>query len=312
MDELFPDVARDYAWFALLASEPGDVPSTDPRKKAGLSHHLGGAGRTYMRSSWGSDAVWSVFQAGPRMAVDHQHQDQGHFEVWRGSDGLLLDGGGYGASATLNHNSLLIDDGGRKTAGGAELLPYRPSQGVWNKKVSTTHLHDAGTVLVAVGDLTDAWAPPCVTEGCRDRSVERAIRTFVYVRPDLFVIDDRVELAHGETSVVWAAHTRAPPKLGKDLVSATWGQSRLDITTLLPASAAVRAPKEPTNRDDHVYRANRPAMDLWRLEIVSPTGSKKRTLRHWLAAGDKAAPRAARHADHWQGAVGCHWDRWLR
>src|SRR5690606_923377 len=135
--DVFPEVKRQYGWFAVLSDEPEGQPRRDPRAGEPLSYHMDGPGLTFARSSWDPDAVWVSFQAGPKISIDHQNQDQGHFEIWRGGDGLLIDGGDGGVSATINHNSILIDDGG-------DVLPYSPSQSVYGLKVDTTHFADDG------------------------------------------------------------------------------------------------------------------------------------------------------------------------
>ena len=172
-----PPLRREQAWAALLIDR-AEAPEQDPRRQEPVSLHLQGSGLTFARSDWSPSAVWTSFQAGPRLAEDHQDKDQGHFELWRGADALLVDGGDSEGSATINHNTLLIDDGGRH-------LDYSPNQGVWGHQVKTTRFGDDGSVVVATGDIGEAYAPSCVREGCDDRSVKRLVRTFVYVRPSL-------------------------------------------------------------------------------------------------------------------------------
>ena len=192
-----PQLRREQVWVGLLADR-GEAASHDPRIAAPRSLHILGQGLTFVRSDWSRSAVWASFQAGPRLSEDHQDADQGHFELWRGGDALLVDGGDSEGSATSNHNTLLIDDGGRH-------MNYTPNQGVWGRDVRTTGFSDDGSVAAAVGDIGEAYAPSCVPDGCKERSVQQLVRTFVFVRPALLVIHDHVLLEREGDGAVWAA-----------------------------------------------------------------------------------------------------------
>jgi hypothetical protein len=281
-----PPLRREQAWVGLLADRPG-APERSPRGAA-TSLHATGQGLTLARSDWSKTATWVSFQSGPRIAEDHQDADQGHFELFRGSDGLLVDGGDSEGSATVNHNTLLVDDGGRT-------LNYPPNQGVFGgDRVQTTRFEDDGAVLVAVGELGEAYAPACARQGCKARSVERLTRSFVYVRPSLLVIADDIALERADTGVTWAAHLTRAPTLAGDLASAVIGESRVDVRTLEPREARRAAPREPTPSGEGSHRANKPWGPMWRLEVESPRQERERRFLHVVSAGraDAAAPAA--------------------
>jgi len=275
-----PRLTREQAWLGLLADRPG-ASVRPPREGAPTSLHLPGQGLSFVRSDWSRGAVWASFQAGPRLAEDHQDADQGHFELFRGSDGLLVDGGGSEGSATINHNTLLIDDGGKN-------LNYPPNQGVWGARVKTTRFGDDGVVAVAVGEIGEAYAPKCASTGCRRRSVERLTRSFVFVRPSLLVIDDQVLLDEAGHSVTWAAHVTDNPKLADGLISAVIGASRFDMRTLEPADARQSVLREPTPSGEGSHRLNQPWGPMWRIEVTSPREARERTFLHFISAGAAA------------------------
>jgi hypothetical protein len=276
-----PPLQREQVWLGLLADRPG-ASASSPRADGVTSLHAPGQGLTFARSDWSATATWASFQAGPRLAEDHQDADQGHFELFRGSDGLLIDGGGSEGSATINHNTLLIDDGG-------ENLNYPPNQGVWGARVRTTRFGDDGQVVVAVGEIGEAYAPKCASQGCSRRSVEQLTRSFVFVRPALLVIDDRLKLADEDYSAVWAAHVSVSPSNAADLSSAIVGSSRVDVRTLEPAGAVRRAPREPTPSGEGSHRLNQPWGPMWRLEVVSPRGERQRRFLHFISAAPASA-----------------------
>lgn len=288
VDELYEDDREGLAWLAFLTDRPG-APRADPRKGAPLAYHASGPGLTFARSSWQPDAVWVAFQAGPRVSVDHQHNDQGHFELWRGDDALFLDGGNDTGVATINHNSLLIDDGG-------QFLSYTPNQGVWGYGVSTTRFAADDHVVVAVGDITDAYDPGCVRSGCKKRAVKSVVRTLVYVRPNLLVIRDRVTLSDPRFGATWIAHALAPFDVADGRFAVTRGDSRAWGQILSPAGATPIMRKEPTTAEDYIYLRNTPFTDMWRVDIASPRGESEREFLVWMTAAAKGAerPKAAR------------------
>jgi hypothetical protein len=280
-----PPLTREQAWLGLLADRPG-MGDRSPREGAPTSLHLPGQGLSFARSDWSKNAVWASFQAGPRLAEDHQDADQGHFELVRGADHLLVDGGGSEGSATINHNTLLIDDGGK-------VMNYPPNQGVWGAKVKTTRFGDDGVAVVAVGEIGEAYAPKCASTGCSKRSVERATRSWVFVRPSLLVIDDRVLLESADYGVTWAAHLTRNPKLDGAQASAVIGESRVELRTLEPEHVALAAPREPTPSGEGSHRLNQPWGPMWRLEATSPRGERERSFLHVISALPASAPAVA-------------------
>jgi len=292
-----PPLKREQAWVGLLADRRGAI-ERSPREGARTSLHLSGQGLTFVRSTWSANAVWASFQAGPRLAEDHQDADQGHFELFRGADGLLVDGGDSEGSATINHNTLLVDDGGRH-------LNYPPNQGVWGTKVRTTRFADDGIVAVAVGDIGEAYAPSCAEDGCTKRSVQQMVRTFAFLRPSLLVLDDRVVLERPEYEVTWAAHVTTKPTVAGALASAVVDQSRVDIRTLEPENAEGVAVREPSASGEGSHRADHPWGPMWRVEVRSPRGTRDRGFLQFISVdrAPAAAPAARRLSG--EGMRGC-------
>jgi hypothetical protein len=298
---LSPEHGHERLWFSFVGDDPKGE-EEDPRSAKVLSYHLPGPGQTFMRSSWSEKAVWVSLQAGSRVSIDHQHNDQGHFEIWRGRDALTSDFGDDGSYATINHNSILIDDRG-------EVLRYVPSHAVYGRKSRTVRWHDSGVAAVAVGDLTDNWDPKCVMRGCGDRAVSKVVRTLVYVRPNVVVIDDQIGLTKDDYGATWVAHVRSRPQISGLRASSVTGGSRMDVHAIEPAQAQVRAVEEPTPtaEEDHIYIGNKPDGRVWRIEVDTPRGSEERHIRTWIrAANAGAAPDqvTAVRGEGLAGAVG--------
>jgi hypothetical protein len=293
---LSPRPNNERLWFSFVADQP-EGKEVDPRSPKVLSYHLAGPGQTFLRSSWKDSAVWVAFQAGPRIAIDHQHNDQGHFELWRGGDALISDFGAEQAYATINHNSILIDDGGK-------IVRYAPNQSIYGVKSRTVRWSDAGTAAVMVGDITDSWDPKCVLRGCSERAVNKVVRTLVYLRPNVVVTDDQVELTEDDSAVGWAAHVMTAPEVAGARASAVVGGSRVDIFALAPARAAMRSAMEPTGKADHIYEANVPKGDAWRIEFDTPRGAESRRMRAWVSASNAGAAPVAPTAVSGKGLSG--------
>jgi hypothetical protein len=294
--QALPPLTREQAWLGLLADRP-TANNRSPREGAPTSLHLPGQGLTFARSDWSKSAVWASFQAGPPLAEDHQDADQGHFELVRGPDHLLVDGGGSEGSATINHNTLLVDDGGAN-------LNYPPNQGVWGSKVRTTRYGDDGVVVVAVGEIGEAYAPKCASTGCSKRSVERLTRNFVFVRPSLLIIDDHVLLSSPDFGVTWAAHVTQSPKLDGDAASVVIGASRVDVQTIDPPDAVHLALREPTPSGEGSHRLNQPWGPMWRIEVTSPKGARERSFLHVITASSATATPATNQRLQGEGLRG--------
>ncbi len=287
---LTPDLPREFAWFSLLADDPkGKL--IDPRRGA-RSYHARGTGLTLMRSDWTGDAVFASFKLGPRLALDHQDADEGHFELWRGSDPLLIDAGDIYGSGTINHNSLLIDDAGR-------LLEYPPNQGRWGTSVRTSRFADDGEAVVVAGDFAESYAPKCARDGCTDRLLDRAERTLVYLRPNVLVVRDRVALKNAGDGVRFILHTAGRAHLEGRRATAEVGTSRVSVDSLLPNDAKRTVVAEPTPTapsKDELWTKNRVWTDSYRLEVDSPRGAEQREFLHVAFASARGrSPAKARY-----------------
>lgn len=186
-------------------------------------------------------------------------------------------------------------------------MNYPPNQGVWGMNVKTTLFADDGVAAVAVGDLTDSYAPKCIIEGCKKRAVDRMVRSFVFVRPSLLVIDDQVTLNRPEIAVTWAAHVTQAPQLASSLASAVIGQSRVDVRTLEPAGISPNARREPTPSGEGSHRANAPWGPMWRIEVASPLQGRERSFLHFITAGPatgQAPPVLRLQGQGMKGALG--------
>jgi hypothetical protein len=274
-----------WSWLHAIADDPARK-GEDPRRGA-ASYLAKGTGTVFARTDWTPGAVWIGMNASPAFG-DHQHLDQGHFEVTRGGDALLIDPGDYDSYSTTSHNTLLVDDK-------HENIRWSPNQGIWGKDVSITRFEDAGRVVYALASFGEAYNPDGYPTDHAQRSVTRAERELVFSRTPLagakgpsarLVLYDRVTLTKPSYGVTWAAHAGVTPSLQGATVGITVGASSVAVTTLVPA-ATPRFLKEPTLKSDEMFTKNDPAEGIasTRIEVASPAGSTERRFLHVIAIG---------------------------
>lgn len=248
----------DYAYKDFLWRDP-TVPAR-PLTSLPLAHLSVGAGHVYARSSWAEDATHFFFQCGDRFTA-HQHLDAGHFMIFKG-DELAGDGGHYDAFGSphdinyhlrsIAHSTILVEDpeerwpairaGNVTSNDGGQHHNWRHHNGAaadvvdWESQrrdLDTADLlafADRGDHLYVAADLTRAYAPAKLRE---------FTRRIVFVRPDTFVILDRVESTRPALRKTWVLQAmKTPERRGEHLVI-THGKGRLFVQTLEPKPAAV-------------------------------------------------------------------------
>ncbi len=308
-----------YAYKDFLWRDPS-VPPGD-LSKFRLSHISPGPGYVYARSSWDEDATYFFFKCGDRFTA-HQHLDVGHFLIYKYEE-LAGDGGHYDEFGTTHdvnyhlrtvaHNTILVYDPAETWPGiragtvtgndGGQHHNWPHHNGAvadpaqWQRERSLYDIadmlafEDTGAYVYVAGDGTRAYAPQKLS--CFTRQI-------VFLRPDTFVIFDRVCSPKPEFKKTWLLQAMKPPtQTGRQLV-VTNGKGRLFVQTLLPENPQVRL---VTGADLYTYgghgyppsRNTGPAPEC-RIEI-SP--SEPRTTDYFLhvmkATGseDAAGPDAA-------------------
>jgi hypothetical protein len=231
-----------------------------------LSHISPGPGYVYARSSWDDDATYFFFKCGDRFTA-HQHLDVGHFLIYKYEE-LAGDGGHYdsfGSSHDVNyhlrtivHSTILVYDpaenwpgirAGNVTGndgGQAHNWPHHngavtdPAQ--WHEGrelydiADIVAFEDQGSYLYIAADCTRAYS---------GNKMESFTRQIVFLRPDTFVIFDRVcsrNAGFKKTCLLQAM--KVPAQTDNHLVI-TNGKGRLFVQTLLPERPQVRLVSGP-------------------------------------------------------------------
>lgn len=245
---------KDFLW------HDATVPKGD-FKKLPLSHCSRGPGFVYARSSWEDDATYLFFKCGDRFTA-HQHLDLNHFVIFKHSE-LAGDGGHYDEFGTphdvnyhlrsIAHSTVLVADpeerwpairAGEVTANdGGQHHSWQHHNGAasdpadWLKQKEQMHIgillacEDHGDYLYLAGDATRAYAP---------KKLSLFTRQIVFLRPDTFIVFDRVKATQPQFKKTWVLQAmRVPEKSGEQLVI-TNGKGRLFVRTLLPAQRELR------------------------------------------------------------------------
>ena len=276
----------------LLWDEPASSGNPAVAAAEPLAYLAGGTNLAMMRSSWRPDAVWAALQSGGGHFADHQNRDQGHLTIWYKGVDLLIDAGMWRESrpglvinnfggTTDWHNSILIDD---KKEG---LLTYPPGQGYWGRR-STRAFENGESYVFVSADITGAYAPPDWRPEIR-HAVEKLTRDLVYIRPNHFVVVDRVRTAkdsYGKWLVFHFANAAEPTVAGAQ-VESRYGSAKIVIQSLLPEKVSIEKHRTLSLRCNNDPKC--PSF-TWRIQI-SPEGHKQdQVFLQLLVAADAGAP----------------------
>jgi hypothetical protein len=308
---------KDFLWRDADA-ETGDLGAFK------LSHFSPGPGYVYARSSWEDDAVYFYFKCGDRFTA-HQHLDVGHFLIYKNAE-LAGDGGHYDSFGSLHdvnyhmrsiaHNTVLVHDpaeqwlgstsyeagirGGNVTGNdGGQTHSWPNHNGAvsdaedWlaNRDIydiaDITAFEDKGTFLYVAGDCSNAYS--------QDK-LEYFTRQIVYIRPETFIVFDRVRSTDAGFKKTWLLHAMAVPEGSPPRLTITNGTGRLFVQTLLPQAPQVTLAQGNTlyQYDGQSFPPDRdtgPAPQC-RIEVSPGTPAQTDYFLHVLTATDAATASA--------------------
>ena len=304
---------KDFLWRDPLVKK-GDLATFK------LSHFSPGPGYVYARSSWDEDATYLFFKCGDRFTA-HQHLDVGHFNIYKHAE-LAGDGGHYDSFGgphdvnyhlrTIAHSTLLVHDPAEKwpniRAGnptgndGGQHHSWKHHNGAvgdpedWQRQRESLQVgrmlafEDRGRYVTMAGDASRAYSPA---------KLASFTRQIVYLRPDTFVVFDRVKSTKPEFKKTWLLQAMKKPEGNPPDLVVTNGKGRLFIQTLLPEN-----PQVVLASGDALYayggKAYPPAADKGaapecRIEVSPPRPAEEDLFLHVLTAAETSAappPRA--------------------
>jgi len=279
------------------------------REELPTSRLFNGLGWASMRSDWTPDATFALFLCSPLWLGGHQHADNNSFIIDK--NGLLaIDSGVYEGTEhranyyarTIAHNTITCldpdekfdggvwgagnpgkgsNDGGQLYNSGPERVSeIKPDDENHRGKILAYESNDIYTYIV--GDATRSYSP---------NKLREFTRAFLYIKPNIFVIFDRVESTKAEFVKTWLLHSAYEPKIDDSTVSISNGKGQLRVWTVLPTNPEIKKiggqgrefevngvnypPTEKTNYN--AYEAGR-----WRIEVESKELAERQYFLHVL------------------------------
>ena len=304
-----PDGARRFsgAWpiqSFLLTEVDSAPPARAPQDADVRARRFEALGQVFMRSGAGPDDTYALFTIGSRVPSHKQH-DENSFVIYK-KGFLALDSGTRGSetdtqlrhyySQTVAHNALLIH------------MPNEPFPGYWGLASDEPEGRaSCGGTFKTTGGRCVAFetnphytyvagdATPCYRlEKCR-----LALRQFVFVMPNHFVVCDRAVSTDLAFRKDWLLHTQNEPRVEGMQFMADEGDGRLFCRTFLPRQAEFRkiggpgkefwacgknwelAPAVAARWKDKALFGN------WRMEISPAKPAAEDVFLHLIEVGDK-------------------------
>jgi len=249
LQEQCPRSSYNLAWPLtpfLLTELDRSPPSRAPPSTLPLARHFEGMGQIFMRSGWGAEDTYALFTAGG-LYDRHKHFDENSFTIFH-KGFLAMDTGTRPTPGshlfqyycrTVAHNAVLIHMDGecmRRYWG-------EPAPGEYLSPVNDGGMGSpTGAVVRAFRTTPDFTYIASDATACYDPAKCRlALRQFVYVPPNVFVVFDRVQTVKREQRVTWLLHTAEKPSIEGDRFHADYRGGRIWCRTLLPSKAVLTA-----------------------------------------------------------------------
>jgi heparin/heparan-sulfate lyase len=268
------------------------------------ARHFEGVGQVVFRSGWDEDATFAVLKCQSFHSFGHRHADENEFLLDK-MGSLAIESGVDQRSPgshvqnyftrTIAHNTITFkdpnEDTGEAANGGGQY------QGEW-RKIKSWHpgnsqhgAYNAGSPLWLNGGIVAFkttkyydYAVGNATEAYSSHKVDLFTRQVIYLKPNLFVMFDRVASDRPEFAKRWLLHTINKPNIDGNTTTITESKGKLIVTTLLPQDAELKLVGGSGQAfwvDGKNYPPPQPEKAFepggWRLE-VQPGSSRKENL----------------------------------
>ncbi|HUV39661.1 MAG TPA: heparinase II/III family protein, partial [Planctomycetota bacterium] len=281
-----------------------------------------GWGWVSMRSGWDADAVFAHFSSGMKGQGEPAHLDNNQFVIYH--KGLLaVDGVKPVASEkfpdtyermTLAHNTITVYDPEEKIWGRSMYVytqvhnnPFPVNDGgqTFRKDCYLDNLYNVRgpSKMVKQGDIVAYETSALYDYTCGDATKSYAAhkmkhftRQFVFLKPDLFVVFDRVVSTKKEYRKRWHLQFFAEPVVEGTLTRVDYDGGRLWCETLLPEKATVRKVQgSQVEQADGTYVLpeiwRERDSDSWRIDVGPGEARTDDVFLHVLQATDAGKPR---------------------
>lgn len=309
-----PDTSKRHVFYfpitPFLLTHAGEVSDdTGDELSEKKARYFKSFGLAFMRSGTDADDTYCLFRAGSHYG-NHQHYDENSFIIYH-KGFLALDSGTRGMTMsyhlpyyygqTVAHNSILIHMPNEKMAPhwGPETIigPYEGTtpychggQSSFTKgKCLAFETNDAFTYVA--GDATQCYSPEKCTQ---------AIRQFVFLYPDIFIVFDRVSSTKPSYRKEWLLHSESEPDIQGNIFSVTQGDGVLFCKSLYPNGAEIKKVGRPGKEfwasgknwelhqmEQERYKNQETLFGKWRIEVSPKTAAKDDFFLHVIQVGDK-------------------------
>lgn len=300
-------INRNERWHLIVMRDMDVVPV--PPHDLPYTRYFEDMGTVYMRSGWdyseNSTDTYAVFRC-EGMNAGHTHAHQNHFLIARGGDVLAIDSGGYDSSIsehhsnyferTIAHNTVTVYDPDETSFvpfanDGGQLPPlrlpiqYGDASDDRYGRGKVEKVEDTEDQVYMKGDATAAYSP---------HKMELFTREIIHLKPDVFVVFDRVRATSPSFTKRWLLHSIDEPSIGGNTAVITQGASRLVVQSVLPEGASVSKVGGP-GREFEVGGVNyvptdnlRGDMGSWRIEITPSDAAREHFFLTVLSVADAA------------------------
>jgi len=306
----------------LLTNTFDQIDPKEPLQAMPSGMHFKNMGQIFMRSGPGPDDTYALFTAGGIIS-QHRHYDNNNFVIYKKGFRALDTGSRpepgnqltHYFCRTIAHNCILINMPGevmpRYWGGPAlseEVLPI-PNDGGQSKILASE--------IVAFDENKDyVYIASDATESYHADKSKLALRQFVFIIPDHFVIFDRVVSSKPEYKKTWLLHIASEPLIKGNEFSEESDRGKLFCRTILPEKASLTKIGGPGKQfwsggrnwplpvltpDDWNYRRNSkvpldtvPLLGQWRIEVSPEKASSDDCFLHLLQVGDRTVPAMVR------------------
>ncbi|MBI4855352.1 MAG: heparinase II/III family protein, partial [Acetobacterium woodii] len=242
-NSISPTISRNWSYMVFyLLWYDSSVPAVDP-SAIDTAEYFDGVGWISMRSSWDSNAIFAMFYSG-NFYFGHQHKDQNSFMIFKNAP-LAIDNGIYNVGtpnykwATRYHNTIIVGNPGSETSiedGDAGQSGASPMYYISNPEDSSS---DKGDILLFDNDPNFTYTAGDASKAYSAGRLTTYIRKFLYLKPDYFVILDRVAVPTANYPIRWLLQSENNPEISESQIKITNGSGRLFSKTLLPNSVSI-------------------------------------------------------------------------
>jgi hypothetical protein len=224
----------------MLLFDTDETGAQDYRKELPTHYWDSGMGLLYDRTSWSSDASMLVLRAGWG-GVDHFHEDQGHFQLFRKGRWMTHESLAYDGEAALarGHNVPLVEalyDNGETRLG--QHARYRGAHAARIVRVSTSQGH-----TFATADLTGLYQ----SYHYHDYRHEAVQRSLLWLKggaegADTLVVYDLIDRASSAPASLpcsFQLHVDEAPTLDGTRAAVDLGDQRLEVQVVFPSEVTL-------------------------------------------------------------------------